>query len=440
MDAININEVLNKTGIINQFKSILTHFEENKTDLTIKRGLYVYGGPGVGKTTFVLNILKELNYDIIKYDASDIRNKNLLTTITNHNMSDRNIMSSFYKKTHCAIVMDEIDGMNNGDKGGISSLIKIVRPKKTKTQKSEETTLNIIICIGNNYCDKKIKELMKVCHIVKLEDPSKQSMGNLISLLVPTIDEKIKKHLIHFVQGDLRKLQMICNLYNSNSALINENIIEKILLMKSYNNDAKNITRCLINNKYKLDDHSIIMNETDRTTIGLLFHENIVDSLNRLDKKETIPFYLHFLDNLCYADYIDRITFQKQIWKFNEMSSLIKIMKNNKLYHETVATFSKKPPKYNPVEVRFTKVLTKFATEYNNYGFIQDLSNQLCLDVKDVFGFFLSIKDNVEMQNSIINDENYEISELDIKRLYRYLDKYSKIIEEEEEEIDLDMD
>ena len=367
MDAININEVLNKTGIINQFKSILTHFEENKTDLTIKRGIYVYGGPGVGKTTFVLNILKELNYDIIKYDASDIRNKNLLTTITNHNMSDRNIMSSFYKKTHCAIVMDEIDGMNNGDKGGISSLIKIVRPKKTKTQKSEETTLNIIICIGNNYCDKKIKELMKVCHIVKLEDPSKQSMGNLISLLVPTIDEKIKKHLIHFVQGDLRKLQMICNLYNSNSALINENIIEKILLMKSYNNDAKNITRCLINNKYKLDDHSIIMNETDRTTIGLLFHENIVDSLNRLDKKETIPFYLHFLDNLCYADYIDRITFQKQIWKFNEMSSLIKIMKNNKLYHETVATFSKKPPKYNPVEVRFTKVLTKFATEYNNY-------------------------------------------------------------------------
>ena len=44
------------------------------------------------------------------------------------------------------------------------------------------------------------------------------------------------------------------------------------------------------------------------------------------------------------------------------------------------------------------------------------------------------------MQNSIINDENYEISELDIKRLYRYLDKYSKIVEEEEEEIELDMD
>ena len=32
--------------------------------------------------------------------------------------------------------MDDIDGMNNGDKGGINSLIKIIRPKKTKKQKT----------------------------------------------------------------------------------------------------------------------------------------------------------------------------------------------------------------------------------------------------------------------------------------------------------------
>jgi ATP-binding cassette subfamily F protein 3 len=49
--------------------------------------------------------------------------------------------------------------MNNGDKGGINSLIKIIRPKKTKKQKLEETTLNPIICIGNYYVDKKIKVL-----------------------------------------------------------------------------------------------------------------------------------------------------------------------------------------------------------------------------------------------------------------------------------------
>ena len=37
--------------------------------------------------------------------------------------------------------MDEIDGMNNGDKGGINSLIKLIRPKKTKKQLSRRYNL-----------------------------------------------------------------------------------------------------------------------------------------------------------------------------------------------------------------------------------------------------------------------------------------------------------
>ena len=114
-----------------------------------------------------MNILKEMNYDVIKYDAGDIRNKSIIEMITNNNMSDKNIMSMFYKKVKkIVIVMDEIDGMNNGDKGGINMLIKLIRPKKTKKQKLEELTNNPIICIGNYHIDKKIKDLMKVCNTI----------------------------------------------------------------------------------------------------------------------------------------------------------------------------------------------------------------------------------------------------------------------------------
>ena len=50
-----------------------------------------------------------------------------------------NILSMLQKNVKkIAIVMDEIDGMNSGDKGGINTLIKIIRPKKTKKQKLEE--------------------------------------------------------------------------------------------------------------------------------------------------------------------------------------------------------------------------------------------------------------------------------------------------------------
>ena len=80
------------------FEDILQQFELNKNNILFKKGIYVYGDPGTGKTTFVTNILKELDYDIIKYDAGDIRNTSVIEDITKHNMSDKNIMSLFNKK------------------------------------------------------------------------------------------------------------------------------------------------------------------------------------------------------------------------------------------------------------------------------------------------------------------------------------------------------
>jgi SpoVK/Ycf46/Vps4 family AAA+-type ATPase len=426
METLNLNNLLNREEEANKFKEILKRFELNKHKLDTKKGIYIYGEPGTGKSSFVINILKELDYDIIKYDAGDIRNKSIIDTITKHNMSDKNIMSLFHKKIkRLVIVMDEIDGMNNGDKGGINSLIKIIRPKKTKKQRLEEITLNPIICIGNYHIDKKIKELMKVCDVIELKSPTKPQINNLVNYLLPLIDENIKSSIITFIQGDLRKLNTVYDLYKNKKSILNTNIIKNIFLMKSYNDDTRKITKKIINNPYSIENHLTIMNETDRTIVGLLWHENIIDILGKIKKEDAIPFYLNILDNMCFADYIDRITFQKQIWQFNEMSSLIKTFKNNSIYHET---FSKKKLKFNPTEVRFTKVLTKYSTEYNNSIFIQNLCQQLSMDKKDVFGFFLDIKNKYDIDSPEITIlfENYEISKLDINRMYRYLEKYTK--------------
>jgi hypothetical protein len=435
MENININNLLNRDEEINKIKDILKDFELNKHNLATKKGIYIYGDPGAGKTTFVTKILKELNYDIIKYDAGDIRNKSIIDTITKHNMSDKNVMSMFYKNIQrIAIIMDEIDGMNNGDKGGINSLIKIIRPKKTKKQRLEEITLNPIICIGNYHIDKKIKELMKVCHVIELKSPTKVQMNSIIEQIIPTLqDEIIKVNVVNYIQGDLRKLSTIYELYKNKQDILNNNIIQNIFLMKSYNDDTRKITKKLINNAYSIEEHLTIMNETDRTIVGLLWHENIIDVLGKIKKEEAIPFYLKILDNMCFSDYIDRITFQKQIWQFNEMSSLIKTFKNNKMYHEEFA--SKKKQKFNPAEVRFTKVLTKYSTEYNNSIFIQNLCQELSMDKNDMFAFFLDLKNKYTDNEILLLFENYDISKLDINRIYRYLEKYTKENASETEDV-----
>ena len=98
MEQLNINSILNRKEQETAMKTILTSFDKNKNNPLFKKGIYISGDPGTGKTSFVVKILLELNYDIVKYDAGDIRNKTVIDYITERNMSDKNIMSMFNKK------------------------------------------------------------------------------------------------------------------------------------------------------------------------------------------------------------------------------------------------------------------------------------------------------------------------------------------------------
>ena len=125
------------------------------------------------------------------------------------------------------------------------------------------------------------------------------------------------------------------------------------------------------------------------------------------------------------------------------MSSLIKTLKNNKMYHEH---FQKKQT-YNPTEVRFTKVLTKYSTEYNNSLFIQKLCQRLGMDKRDLFGFFIDLRNSYEDNEICGLLENYEIGKLDVNRIYRYIEKYirenaagtaDKEFEEDDDDFEVD--
>lgn len=427
MDQLNITNILGRDEQAVQMKTLLEEFDKNKRNTNIKRGFYVYGKPGVGKTIFVNEVLNSMGYDVIAYDAGDIRNRSIIESITKHNMTDRNVMSMFHRQNKkIAVVMDEIDGMNSGDKGGINTLIKLVREKKTKKQKQEEITYNPIICIGDYHIDKKIKELMSVCHTIELKQPTKTQLFTIVSQLMPDITQDLVNDIVTFSQEDLRSIENIYMLYESDPSIITSSLIRNLFHVKCINEDTKTVTKNLINEYCDISRHNSIINETDRTIVGLLWHENIIDMFKNISPNMIIPLYTNILKNICYADYIDRVTFQKQIWQFNEMSSIIKTFYSNKLYHQ----FLKDNPSieighYNPTEVRFTKVLTKYSTEYNNATFIQTLCHQLGMDKKDVQSFFIDIKRTGEINDDIITElfDNCDISKLDINRMYRYLDR-----------------
>jgi len=417
-----INTILFRNHLIDKMKNFFYEFEKNKKNKLQKRGFYIHGISGTGKTEFAKYVLNELNYDIINFNATDVRNKSIIENLIENNMSDKNVLSMFNKDKDVVkkkvIVMDEIDGMNNGDKSGISYLIKLIRPKKTKKQKKEQLCHIPIVCISNTRTDKQIKELMKVCESIELKIPTTIQIKNIIKLTMPKIKSDILNELVTYLNGDLRKLNIIYTIYINNISLIKSENLKKIFNSNSYNETAKEITKKLLNTNLKLSQHSEFMNETDRTIVALLWHENIIELLKKQDNSDAINVYLKILNNICFSDYIDRITFQKQIWQFNEMSSLIKTFKNNKIYHESFEN----NVVFNPQEVRFTKVLTKYSTEYNNKIFIESLCKKISMDEKDLLSYFIYLRKNFNDETIVSLLEPYEIKVLDINRMFRYLD------------------
>ena len=435
MEEIEINKLLNREKYITEISDIISKFESNPNDCQRVGGIYIYGETGIGKTYFAKQVLEYLDYDVINYDAGNIRNTSIIENIAKDKFSNKNIYNLLQKKIKKnVILMDEIDGMNNGDKGGINTLIKIIRPKKTKKQKSECTINSPIICIGNCHIDKKIKELMKVCHVIQLNVPSDEQMKEIILQIYPDILLQHLSYMVHYSKNNLHKLKYFLNIYKTNNDLFLKFVKDDNIQMSSYSDDTKETVKKLILNKYNIGSHNILINDTDRTSVGLLWHENIIDYISKkykTDKLKAIDCYRRQLENICLSDYIDRITFQKQIWEFNEMSSLIKSCYNNMIFHD-----DKIVDKHDTLkEIRFTKILTKYSTEYNNSVFFIKMCQKMQMDKKDMMAFFLNLKNKGLYNNDYYNklEDICDINKLEIERIFRYIDILFKEKEKEKE-------
>ena len=250
---------------------------------------------------------------------------------------------------------------------------------------------------------------------IEIKTPTECQIKEILS---ETLINNKKGEMLKYIGGDLRKLDFIINLHNLNCNLLVDKNVNNLFVGVNYNDDTKIITQNLLNNHYTIDEHFKLMNDTNRTSVALLFHENIIDVLSTINKRESIEFYIKILENICFSDYIDRITFQKQIWIFNEMSSLIKTLYNNHMYNTEY-----KYAKPYTGKVRFTKVLTKYSTEYNNSVFIQDMCGLFHMDRRDLLCYFYNLKQTMELDDIIemFRKKNI-INKLETVRMFRYID------------------
>jgi len=166
--------------------------------------LFLYGPPGIGKTTLAKLALEQAGYRVVEWNASQHRHKaaveeSLLPLLRSCNVAD------FFRPEgprDLGIILDEIDGMSVGDKGGLAELVRILKEYKGH---------NAIVCISNEWMEKKFQPFLKLCKTFQISAPSPADVHALISTQFDKIPKtcdlmKLSADLLSVHSGDLRKI------------------------------------------------------------------------------------------------------------------------------------------------------------------------------------------------------------------------------------------
>lgn len=120
-------------------ENLRTHFKKpGKDGSGTYRAVIIHGGPGIGKTTAAHLAAKLEGYDIVESNASDTRSKKLVETGLRGVLDTTSLLGYFAgdgkkveaEKKNLVLIMDEVDGMSAGDRGGVGALAAVC--KKTR--------------------------------------------------------------------------------------------------------------------------------------------------------------------------------------------------------------------------------------------------------------------------------------------------------------------
>lgn len=252
----NKSELVGNQTVLNSLEDFLEGKSKFKAAL-------LSGQPGIGKTTSAHIICRELDLDIVEFNASDLRNKGSLISQVKGFINTYGLSENL-KMRNKVVIMDEVDGMSS-DRGGIVELSSIIKSSSVP-----------LVCICNDRNNQKIRSLANYCldlRFRKLE--GRQIIPRLKMILKEEnkhVDDNILNEIVAMANGDMRyvlnTLQNIC-MRKSINLQTASNIMRKTLSKNTFEVAAEVFQRRSINEKIDLyfEDYS---------TIPLFVQENYI--------------------------------------------------------------------------------------------------------------------------------------------------------------------
>jgi replication factor C subunit 1 len=214
--------VIGNKGQVEKLQSWLRHWHKSAHNgfkkagadgSGIYRAAMLHGPPGIGKTTAAHLIAKLEGYDIVETNASDTRSKKMVEDGLRGVLDTTSLLGFFAAdgqkvqagKRKLVLIMDEVDGMSAGDRGGVGALAAVAK----------KTNIPMILI-----CNERRLPKMKAFDHITLDLPFRRPTVEQIRARIMTIcyRERLKipaPVLIALIEGTHSDIRQIINMIST---------------------------------------------------------------------------------------------------------------------------------------------------------------------------------------------------------------------------------
>ncbi|KAK1288336.1 hypothetical protein QJS10_CPB19g01289 [Acorus calamus] len=292
------NDIIGNQSLVKQLHDWLKSWDEKflhtgqtkkgkkQIDGGAKKAVLLSGSPGIGKTTSAKLVSQMLGFQAIEVNASDSRGKadskifkgisgstanSIKELISNEAL---NVGTDRLKHPKSVLIMDEVDGMSAGDRGGVADLIASIKISKIP-----------IICICNDRYSQKLKSLVNYCQLLSFRKPTKQQMAKRLLQIANAegvqVNEIALEELAERVNGDMRLAINELQYMSLSLSVIKYDDIRGRLLSSSKDEDISPFTAVdklfgYNGGKLRMDER-IDLSMSDPDLVPLLIQENYLN-------------------------------------------------------------------------------------------------------------------------------------------------------------------
>ncbi|OMO75794.1 hypothetical protein CCACVL1_16037 [Corchorus capsularis] len=389
------NEITGNQSLVNQLHNWLAHWHDQflgtgnkgkgkkQNDPGAKKAVLLSGTPGIGKTTSAKLVSQMLGFQTIEVNASDSRGKadaniskgiggsnaNSIKELVSNEALSVNMDRSKHPKT--VLIMDEVDGMSAGDRGGIADLIASIKISKIP-----------IICICNDRYSQKLKSLVNYCLLLSFRKPTKQQMAKRLMQVANAeglqVNEIALEELAERVNGDMRMALNQLQYMSLSMSVIQYDDIRRRLLSSSKDEDISPFTAVdklfgFNGGKLRMDER-IDLSMSDPDLVPLIIQENYINYRPSSSAKDDsgvkrMNLIARAAESIGDGDIINVQIRRYRQWQLSQTGCLSSSIIPAALLHGQRETLEQGERNFN----RFGGWLGKNSTMSKNYRLLEDM-------------------------------------------------------------------